>query len=51
MVDFYLAVISFFAALIFSLGGVGAAIILIPIIKSMDVLQKQPLLSAIKYKI
>jgi len=36
-VEYYLAVISFFAALIFSLGGVGAAIILIPIMDSFGI--------------
>jgi len=36
-VEYYLAVISFFAALIFSLGGVGAAIILIPIMDAFGI--------------
>ncbi len=35
--EYYLAVISFFAALIFSLGGVGAAIILIPIMDAFGI--------------
>ncbi|MBN1462124.1 MAG: sulfite exporter TauE/SafE family protein [Paludibacteraceae bacterium] len=37
MVEFYLALISFVAAFIFSLGGVGAATILIPIIVSFNI--------------
>jgi len=36
-VEFYLASISFLAAFIFSLGGVGAAIILIPILISFGI--------------
>ena len=35
--EYYLAAISFFAALIFSLGGVGAAIILIPIMDAFGI--------------
>jgi uncharacterized membrane protein YfcA len=36
-VEYYLATISIFAALIFALGGVGAAIILIPIMDAFGV--------------
>ena len=35
--EYYLALISFFAALIFSLGGVGAAIILIPVMHALGI--------------
>jgi len=35
--EYYLSIISFFAALIFSLGGVGAAIIIIPIIAAFGI--------------
>ena len=37
MIEYYLAPISFIAAFIFSLGGIGAAIILIPILISFGI--------------
>ena len=37
MIDFLIGIISFIAAFVFSLGGVGAAIILIPILVSFGI--------------